>query len=302
MKIGMTFEPFKGVSIKTILFILRVVGLDHLEINPTILHRIDEFIQGLKKTTTTFHLPLYSRFHYDIGSTNKEFQNSIEKTINFLNNYKNQLNLQYVLTHPPEDPSTTTSSLIDRLEKINSQILIENILGQSDEDFMEFYFEVKDCLGKKLAGFAIDGPHRYVNSNENWLDIPIELLKEISYVHISDCTKKDDLHLPLGCANLPFNEFFSILKEINYKGVILQEIIPTFDQIASVLDSFLYSVKPFSKTRYIKMKMKFALLKPLTQMKIKSTYKRIIRDHSLLLQDIAYDLGLQNKMESRKLS
>jgi sugar phosphate isomerase/epimerase len=302
MKIGMTFVPFRGVSIKKILFLLRVVGLDHLEINPTILHRYDEFIQGLKKTTTTFHLPLYSRFHYDIGSTEKEFQDLIEKTINFLNNYKNQLNLQYVLTHPPEDPSTTSDSLIDRLEKINSQILIENIPRQSDEDFMEFYFEAKNRLGKKLAGFAIDGPHRYVNNDENWLDIPDELLKEIAYVHISDCTKKDDLHLPLGCAKFPFNEFFSMLKEINYKGIILQEIIPTFDQIASVLDSFLYSVKPFSKTRYIKMKMKFVILKPLTQMKIKSVYKQIIGDHSTLLQDIAYDLGLQNKMESVILS
>ncbi|NHK32862.1 MAG: sugar phosphate isomerase/epimerase [Asgard group archaeon] len=292
MKIGMTFEPFRGVSIKKILFLLRVVGLDHLEINPTILHRFDEFIPGLKKTTTTFHLPLYSRFHYDIGSTEKEFQNSIEKTITFLNDYKNQLNLQYVLTHPPEDPSTTTDSLINRLEKINTQILIENIMGQSDEDFMEFYFEVKDRLGKKLAGHAIDGPHRYVNNNANWLEIPDELLKEIAYVHISDCTKKADLHQPLGCAKLPFNEFFSKLKEINYKGVILQEIIPTFDQIASVLDSFLYSVKPFSKTRYLKMKMKFAILKPFTQMKIRSTYKRIMRDHSILLQDLAYDLGL----------
>lgn len=294
MKIGMTVEPFKRVSINKILFLLRVIGLDHLEINTTIIHKVDEFIQGLKKITTTFHLPLYSRFHYDIGSIEKEFQGSIEKTITFLNDYKDQLNIQYVLTHPPEDPTTTTDSLIDRLEKINAQILIENIIGQSDEDFMGFYFEAKDRLGKKLAGHAIDGSHRYVNNNENWLDVPEDLLKEITYVHISDCTKKADLHLPLGCAKLPFNEFFSMLKEINYKGVILQEIIPNFDKVSSVLDSFLYSVKPFSKRRYIEMKMKYAILKPLTQMKIKSTYKRIQRNHSKLLQDLAYDLGLQN--------
>ncbi len=292
MKIGMTIEPIKGVSIKKILFLLQIIGLNHLEINTTIIPMVSELIQGLRKTTTTFHLPIYSRFQYDIGSTEKKFQNLIEKTIEFVNKFKKQLNLKYVLTHPPEDPNSTNDSLIGRLEKFDAQILIENIMGQSDENFMEFYFEVKDRLGKKLAGHAIDAPHRYVNDNENWLNIPNELLKEIKYVHISDCTKKEDLHLPLGCAKLPYNDFFSLLKEINFNGILLQEIIPSINQATSVLDSILYSIKPFSKRKYAFMKMKYAILKPITQIKIKSTYKHIQKSgYCILVKDLAYDLG-----------
>ncbi|NHJ47256.1 MAG: sugar phosphate isomerase/epimerase [Asgard group archaeon] len=294
MKIGMTVEPVKGVPIKQLLMLLRIVGLDHFEVNTTMMERVDEFANCLKKTPTTFHLPFYDRFHFDMGTTNEEYKERIEEIIVFLNDYKQQLNLKYVLTHPPEDPDSTSDTLIERLDRINCPIIIENIMEQSDEDFMEFYFEVKKKLRNKIVGHAIDGPHRYVTNNETWLQIPEKLLKEIVYVHISDCTKKADLHLPLGCAKLPFNDFFDKLKEINFDGVILQEIIPSLDQTINVLDSILHSVKPFSKRQYLALKLRYTFLKPLTQLKIKSTFRQLRKSGNMLIQDLAYDLGLQH--------
>ncbi|MHA1213653.1 MAG: hypothetical protein ACTSSH_14495 [Candidatus Heimdallarchaeota archaeon] len=58
MKIGMTVEPFKGISYKKIVFLLKVVGLDHLEINMTTIPQVDDFVKNLGKFTTTFHLPI----------------------------------------------------------------------------------------------------------------------------------------------------------------------------------------------------------------------------------------------------
>lgn len=163
MKLGMTLEPFRGMSVKQVVPLLRLLDLDHFEINMTMIPKIDEFVKSIHKKTTTFHLPIYSRFHYDIGSQNPNYQGKIKQLIDFLNFNKERLNLKYVLTHPPEDSSSTNLSIIERLEQINVPILIENILGQSDENFMEFYFQAKDRLGRKLAGHALNISHRYVN-------------------------------------------------------------------------------------------------------------------------------------------
>ncbi len=291
MKLGMTLEPFRGMSVKQVVPLLRLLDLDHFEINMTMVPKIDEFVKSIHKKTTTFHLPIYSRFFYDIGSQNPNYQERIEQLIDFLNCNKERLNLKYVLTHTPEDPSSTNLSIIERLEQINVPILIENILGQSDENFIEFYFQAKDRLGGKLAGHALDAPHRFVTNNQKWLDIPEEIQKEIEYVHISDCTKYADLHLPLGLGELPYDEFFSYLKKLGFRGIFLQEVIPTVDQLSSLLDSFLVNVKPFSLNRYRKLKILYGLTKPIINLAVNTSFKELRKSgHGLHAQDLAFDL------------
>jgi len=292
MKLGMTLEPFRGMSVKQVVPLLRLLDLDHFEINMTMIPKIDEFVKSIHKKTTTFHLPIYSRFHYDIGSQNPNYQGKIKQLIDFLNYNKERLNLKYVLTHPPEDSSTTNLSIIERLEQINVPILIENILGQSDENFMEFYFQAKDRLGRKLAGHALDISHRYVNDWQSWLAVPEELVKDIAYVHISDCTKYADLHLPLGLGELPYEEFFSYLKNIGFRGIFLQEVIPTVDQLSSLLDSFLVNVKPFSVNRYRKLKILYGLTKPMLNLAVNNSFKELRKSgHGLNPQDLGFDLA-----------
>ncbi|NPE07825.1 MAG: sugar phosphate isomerase/epimerase [Asgard group archaeon] len=287
----MTLEPFRGMSVKQVVPLLRLLDLNHFEINMTMIPKIDEFVKSLHKKTTTFHLPIYSRFFYDIGTQNPNYQMKIEQLIDFLNYNKERLNIKYVLTHPPEDPSSSNHSIIEKLEQINVPILIENVLGQSDENFMEFYFQAKDLLGRKLAGHAIDAPHRFITHNKKWLDIPEEIKKEIEYVHISDCTKYADLHLPLGLGELPYDEFFSYLKNIGFRGIILQEVIPTIDQLSSLLDSFLASVKPFSLNRYRKLKILYGLTKPMINLAVNTSFKELRKSgHGLHTQDLAFEL------------
>jgi sugar phosphate isomerase/epimerase len=291
MKLGMTLEPFKGMTIQQVVPLLRLLDLDHFEINMTMIPRVEEFVKSLHRKTTTFHLPIYNRFHFDIGSQNKEYQLRINQLIEFLNENKERLNLKYVLTHPPEDPSSTKKSVIDKLEQVEVPILIENILGQSDNDFSEFYFQAKDRLGKGLAGHAFDAPHRFVTDNQTWLEIPKALQKEISYIHISDCSKNADLHLPLGLGELPIKDFFSFLRKNNFKGIFLQEVIPTIDQINCLLDSFLINVKPFSRNRYRKLRILYGVVKPIINLAVNTSFRELRkRGHGLHAQDLAFDL------------
>jgi sugar phosphate isomerase/epimerase len=291
MKFGMTLEPFRGMSVRQVVPLLRLLDIDHFEINMTMIPKIDQFVKGLHKKTTTFHLPIYNRFHFDIGSQNSDYLLKIDQLIAFLNENKERLNLKYVLTHPPEDPSSTNETIIEKLVEIDVPILIENIIGQSDDDFTEFYLQAKDRLGKGLAGHAIDAPHRFVTNNQKWLDIPEEIKKEIEYVHISDCTKYADLHLPLGLGELPHEEFFSFLKNLGFRGIFLQEVIPTVDQINCLLDSFLINVKPFSVNRFRKLRILYGFVKPIINLAVNTSIKELRKSgHGLHTQDLAFDL------------
>ena len=275
MKLGMTIESFEGISAGKLVSLARIIMLDHIEINVRIIPDVEEVINNLGKMTTTFHLPIFGVEGYDPGAKGKKNEERMKEVITFINNYKNDLNLIFTLSHPPETADSTFELLIDRLQQIETPIVLENIPGQSDEDFVDFYFKAKDILGKQLAGHAIDAPHRFVTDWKNWLNIPKELLKEIVYVHITDCSKEEDSHLPLGLGEMPFNDFFELLKKNGYQGVINQEIKPKgLDQIEEILNSCLYCLKPFSKIRYIRTKTKYALLKPIIRRRIRKASKQ----------------------------
>ncbi|MEA2071398.1 MAG: TIM barrel protein [Asgard group archaeon] len=273
MKLGMTIQPFKGIPASKFIPFARVASLDHLEINPKILPEIPEILPKLKPYTTTFHLPIYGIEGYDFGSKSKKFEKNKEIIIKTLNSYKAELNLLYTLAHPPEAPDSSKKRLLKKLAEIKTPIILENIPGQTDEDFLAFYNEAKDYLGSQLAGHAIDGPHRYLTYKDKWLDIPEELLNEIVYIHITDCTATEDSHLALGLGKLPFNDFFTFLKDINYVGVINQEIVPRDFDLGKILDSCLYCVKPFSKGRYFRLKIKYSIIKPFLRQKLKKMEK-----------------------------
>lgn len=117
-------------------------------------------------------------------------------------------------------------------------------------------------------------------------------MKDIAYVHISDCTKYADLHLPLGLGELPYEEFFSYLKNIGFRGIFLQEVIPTVDQLSSLLDSFLVNVKPFSVNRYRKLKILYGLTKPMLNLAVNTSFKELRKSgHGLNPQDLGFDLA-----------
>lgn len=291
MKLGITIEPVKGLAVKELIRLARLLEFDHIEFNKRMIPFVDEeIIAKLGKITTTIHLPIFSRDHYDFSSTKPKYEEEIQEIIAFINTNKEQLNISYVLSHPPEDPEPSFEQMMSQLEAIEVPIILENITGQSDEEFMDFYFKGKKRLGKQLAGHVVDGPHRYLTYGDDWLKIPKPLQQEIVYVHISDCTKKKDLHRPLGCAKLPYNDFFDFLKEINYQGVILQEIVPNGFELDSIMDSNVHCASAFSKKQAIKLQLKYSVLRPLVRWRLKKAIKELLKKgQSIMIQEVAYD-------------
>ncbi|NHJ04260.1 MAG: sugar phosphate isomerase/epimerase [Candidatus Heimdallarchaeota archaeon] len=286
----MTIEPFKGITVKQLLFLMRLLKLEHLEINFTMIPEIVEFEANLRKITTTFHLPIYSRNKFDLSSINPEFQNRIERIISFINLHWKKINLKYTLSHPIEDPRGDFNEYIKRLDQIETPIVLENIMGVSDKDFLNFYKKVKKSIGEKMVGITLDGPHKFVECKGNWLDFPEEFVKEIVYIHVSDCTKTTDLHLPLGFGEFPYKEFFSFLRKQNYNGIILHEILPSEGKVSEVIDSFLLCAKEFSKNKYRKLKIRYSFIEPLLQNKINLAFKEFNKSgKKLLIKDLNYD-------------
>ena len=170
---------------------------------------------------------------------NDKYEIQMQEVVSFINQRNNELNMLFVLAHIPEDPKASYELMFERLAEIEVPLVLENVVGYSDEQFLDFYHQAKDFLGKKVAGHALDISHRYVNDWKTWLDIPKELVRDIAYVHVSDCTKTEDLHLPLGLGEMPYNDFFAFLKKIKYDGVINQELKPDGNQAGEIMSSSL---------------------------------------------------------------
>lgn len=273
MKIGVTIEPYEGIAAGHLVPFAKAIELDHIEINVNILPDIAGVLENLDNLTTTFHMPIIDVEGYDPGSKEKKHAKKMEEIISFINKYHKDLNMLYTLAHPPESPNSEFNLLIERLQQVDTPIVLENIPWQPDNEFMDFYFKAKDALGKQLAGHAIDGPHRFLTDNENWLDVPEELTKEIVYVHLQDTSKEKDDHLPLGQGEMPYQDFLRFLKRIGYKGVINQEIKPQGLDIVSIMTSCLNVLKIVDKPRFLKLKVKYAIMKPIIKKKIREAAK-----------------------------
>lgn len=274
MKIGITLEPYQGISAGDLLGFAKAIALDHVEINVRILPDAKGFIENLgKKMTTTFHMPIHGVEDYDPGSTSKGNSAKMDKVISFINKNKDDLNMIYTLSHPPECEDSTFEKMMERLQEVETPIVLENIPWQKDEVFMDFYFKAKKVLGKHLAGHTVDAAHRFLTYQDKWLEIPEKLLKEIVYVHLQDSSGTKDDHLPLGHGVMDYNAFLILLRDNGFTGVINMEIKPKGLDLESIMDSCLYSVKPFHKMRYLRLKSRYAILRPILRNKINKAAK-----------------------------
>ncbi|MCG3253132.1 MAG: sugar phosphate isomerase/epimerase [Candidatus Heimdallarchaeota archaeon] len=285
MRIGFGLEPIKGLGLDLIVKLLRKIPLEHFEFNWRIIPKVEDVLKSLGSATTVFHLPIFNRDNFDFSSKTETYEIHMQEVVSFINQRKDDLNMLFVLAHMPEDPNPSYELMFERMEQIEVPLVLENVVGFTDEQFLDFYHQAKDQLGKKITGHALDISHRYVNDWQTWLDIPEELVKDIVYVHISDCTKTEDLHLPLGLGEMPFNDFFAFLKEIKYDGVINQELKPDGDQADKIMSSSLHCIKPFSKTKYLRMRTRCAFLKSLLWFQ-----RRKFKDvKDLTAEEIGYD-------------
>lgn len=269
MLIGITIDKFDHLKIKDVLNITNKLGLQYVEITESILDEdVFKLSKFLKTTRTGFHLPNTSDNGYDFSCSSH--QDRIDILIKYVNRYKNKLNIDYCITHPPEcEPENSTQAdviniLFKNLNQLDCPLVIENIASLNKQEFDDFYALARESLQDKVLGVCFDAPHSFI-SGENPVDMIDHLNGSIYSVHLSDCKRRRDLHLPFGLGGeLPLDSILSELKKIKFNGNINLELMPrSINDINAVIDSYMKVLRKFKKKKYLYTKIKLILFSPL---------------------------------------
>lgn len=275
--VGLTIDRFKGISPSVFLIIVRKLGVEFIEITNSVFDDLPDFIENLGIIKTGFHLPNHHDAGFDFSS--KERDSEIKKLIHLINRHHEELHIQYCLSHPPESQRSGRSEaemiryLLDNLKLLEPPIILENVQGWNQTKFEQFYLQAKDFLGAQLVGQCFDAPHYFLQGED-----PIEFLKntngEIQFIHLSDCRKGYDAHLPFGLSGeLPIDEILDTLKQQDFKGFINLELLPRkIADIKPLINSYLKVVGIFDRVKYFKTKIRLFLYIPV----LKKTMRKVI--------------------------
>lgn len=267
MLVGLTIEKFRGVEPSILLNFVRMVGVRFAETTESIFDDLASVLRVKKQVKLGLHLPIVEEDGYDFSCV--AAKDRINHLIENVNNHWRELDLQYCLSHPPENHvhkvkgPVSKEFLFENLKRLEPPVIIENIQEVSGFKFSPFYEEARKALGEKLWGMCYDGPHAFL-SRPDWLDLYEEFKQEIRVVHLSDCSKTDDLHMPFGQGGaLPLDELLMRLQRDAYNGIINLELLPkSLKDLQPVIDSYLMILKKFNKSKYMRDKMRMMFILP----------------------------------------
>jgi len=270
--VGITIDRYNGVNPSALLRLTRVMGLNFVEITKTVFDDLPQVLAALGHTKTGFHLPYYEEKSIDFS--NADYQSEIDELISLINQHHQSLHIQYCLSHPPEgDPANVNreravTTLLNNLKKIEALVILENVTSISPDQFNDFYRQAQHALGAKLIGQCYDPAHAFIRGDD-----PVMTLEhsngEIRCVHLSDCTRTEDKHLPFDLGGeLPVDEILMTLKNIKYEGIINLELLPrSFADLEAVVRSYLKVLYQFEKVKFINAKLKLFFILPVLKKK-----------------------------------
>jgi len=271
MRVGTTIQEAWGVPPQTWMNFVNILRFEHVEFSYHVfLGDPAKLIGQIGTKTTGIHLPYYDEIGWDFFS--KHAEEPFEELATQINAYKRDLQVKWMVIHPPEDPDPDWYLFFNRVKQIGEEatILLENINSQDFIEFTEIYQKIKEQLGDQL-GFCFDVAHSYM-INDQFLDIPEELINDLQYIHFQDTSSREsDDHLPLGAGVIPLNQVIYFLKRIQFQGIINFEIKPksTLD-VMKIIDSYLYILKRFQVRKYLQTKTRLVFIKPILKRKLKS--------------------------------
>ncbi|MBN1155215.1 sugar phosphate isomerase/epimerase [candidate division KSB1 bacterium] len=279
MYIGITIDNFKNLKISDVLKITGKLGVQYVELTESTLNEnIEQISSMLRDTRTGFHLPNEGDNGYDFSCKNDE--QKIDSVIHFVNLYKGRLNIDYCITHPPEctpDGQTETEqieTLLNNLNRLDCPLVIENIASLSIDEFEQFYQFAKIRLNNQVLGICFDAPHAFIRGDDPLVMID-RFNSSIYSVHLSDCKRKHDLHLPFGLGgDLPIDKILDALKNKDYKGNINLELMPrSLQDVRAVIASYLKVLRKFNLKKYWTTKIKLFALLPSLYFSLKKAAK-----------------------------
>ena len=275
--IGITIDRFRGIAPSVLLSIIKKMGLEFIEITKSVFDELPAFIDQLGDIQTGFHLPNLHDAEFDFSFHERE--QDIHQLTDLINQHHQELNINYCLSHPPENRRSSLSEqqlinyLVKNLNRLRVPIVLENVQGWNNDRFQSFYNQAKQILGDKLIGQCFDAPHYFLQGED-----PVEYLRQhdgkINFIHLSDCRNGFDAHLPFGLnGDLPVNEILATLKQQNFKGIINLELLPrNLGEIRPLINSYLMVVRNFDRKRYWRAKFMLIIHSPPLLKKMKQVF------------------------------
>lgn len=271
--VGLTVETFEGVKGSYLLKLIRKIGIEFAEVTPKIFDEIDSVIDNINGLKLGLHLPIISEFGYDFSCHDKKEE--IDTLIEKINTYWRKMNLQYVLAHSTEGHFIETPGksseefLFENLKRLEAPIVFENTLENEDFNFDAFVERAEAAFDEQLLGICFDPPHAYI-SREDWFPMLEKHYTRIHLLHLSDCTRKEDLHQPFGQeGDLPVNEILEFLKNKSYKGIVNLELQPkSLSDLTSLFESYLLVLRYLNRRKYFSMKLRSLIFLPLLKRRL----------------------------------
>jgi sugar phosphate isomerase/epimerase len=266
--VGVTVSKFQEYMPSFLIRGLKLLGMDFVEINQSILPEIDRFADNIGSLITAFHLPLISEHGWDFSCL--DYKKEIDEMISTLHHYKTKLRIHHVVCHPPEAAKagvqldSSIEFLLANLLKLNIPVYLENVPTLDPDDFLKIYWRSEKVLGAILAGMCFDAPHYFVDGHD-----PVDQFRIfrdiVGCVHLSDCLVGKDLHMPFNCGGaLPINEFLSTLKDNSFGGYITLELKPhSLKELGAYIDSYTTTLQHLNYKKYLTTKLRIIALRPL---------------------------------------
>ncbi|MDZ7337973.1 MAG: sugar phosphate isomerase/epimerase [candidate division KSB1 bacterium] len=267
VQVGVTIERFRGIEPSVLLGLTHLLGLERAEITRTVFDELERVVPRLRHLRTGFHLPLVHDDGWDFSCADS--QSEIDRLIDLINTHRKALRITHCIAHPPEpelakkEVQSSEETLLRNLARLELPVYLENVPGQSMEEFLALYGKAKDVLGPRLAGICFDASHCYLIG----LD-PVTQLQalngHIGIVHLSDCRPNTDDHLAFGLGGvLPVNEILATLRSLRYRGVVNLEILPrSVEELPPAIESYLMVLRALHPRKYLSTKLRMILIRP----------------------------------------
>ncbi len=272
MKVGVTIERFEGFEPAQLVHTARRLGVEMVELNPSSFDAIDDVAAALRSLPAGLHLPLMGQDGFDFSCP--AHQRDINALIDAVNAGWRRLHLRYALSHPPEPAEaavpieTSEELLLENLARLDLPILLENVPSWEPRSFERFYDAARRKLGPQLLGICLDAPHAFLRGED-----PSALLNawapEVKGIHLSDCSRTEDLHLPFKSGGvLPVDDFLRTVRNVHFHGFLILEIQPaTMEELRPLVESYLHVLRRLKPLAYVitKARLLLALARPRTR-------------------------------------
>lgn len=275
MSIGLTIQAIKGFTPSQLTSILKILGINHIEYDPSIffdLEDLKECANMIKHQSIVIHAPYFSDWSFDLSS--KLQSEKVDDFLNNLNAYGDVLKIHSVVVHPPKDPNADAQFFQKTLNSIQQKVLLENLPGQTWEEFSKWYFDIKKTSSSTIQ-MCFDIPHSLLTHGKDKIyDIPEELLKEITYIHISDLNGSEDSHWPFFTegGQLSLKEVQKFLRKLQFVEHINMEMRPvTKKDMVNIVKSYLYLEKITRPFHFLLKLLRICLVSPFILVKLKTS-------------------------------